>query len=653
MNIGIHYSNKQWEAPSPQDFQRLKLSKPECIKTCLFTQVGYDQIEVHKQLQRDFPDALIVARLFAGMGGGPWPAADFAKNFRNQIAALEGVVTWFEVHNEPNHERNVEGFGNTQAEYEEFAHWAERVLQLLKQNHPWAKWVFPGQLVDGGNHVNFWKANLDVIRQFDAWGVHCYWQFDNHTSREWGRCYEVAHELVPDKPIIITEFGDSHIFEGRKRTPAEKIPYYREWYQEADRQPYILGTALYILGPTPDWITAPGVPNFDVTEEMARAIGDIPRQDRQTVTQRDSKPVTVPEKPAPPPPQPAKELKPGMVSNQDIITTFANISRQLGLGQWDLLGRAGLNLTKLAAQRQAPFGKRKIDELPGLTIEQRTLIKAELVRRVSLRSGDEAVNVDLGIQPGASTGLLLKRPELVGTPLNPTRDMRINLAQAKSALEKRVAKVWNWYSLSLLAIADALELDPAVVVAVAAYQSDQRGKSPDGRLFIRFEPQVFYEKWGRNNADTFNAHFKFDHNQPQQGHGWRASATENWHTCHDSQQSEWNVFVLARTLDETAAKLSVRMGLTRMMGFNYAILGYQNVNEMFEAFGTSERYQLFALFDFIAGESGDNRRLLALRKHDFDTFAALHYGFGQAARFSVALHEAEATFERLNPVQNA
>src|SRR5262245_12492292 len=209
MNIGIHYSNKQWEAPNQQDWQRLQLAKPECIKTCLFTQVGYDQIGVHRRLRQEFPQALIVARLFAPMGGGPWPPDDFANQFQPHIAALQGTVEWFEVHNEPNHERNVEGFGNTPAQFQEFAQWAARVVQVLRSHHPWAKWVFPGQLVDGGNHVNFWRANLETIRQFDAFGVHCYWQFENHTSREWGRCYEVAHELVPNKPIIITEFGDS------------------------------------------------------------------------------------------------------------------------------------------------------------------------------------------------------------------------------------------------------------------------------------------------------------------------------------------------------------------------------------------------------------------------------------------------------------
>lgn len=651
MNIGIHYSNKQWEAPSSQDLQRLKLARPECIKTCLFTEFGYDQIETHKELRREFPNVLIVARLFAPMGGGPWSPNHFAQQFQPHIEKLKGVVEWFEVHNEPNHERGIEGFGTTQAEFKEFAHWAEQVLQLLKHDHPWAKWVFPGQLVDGGPYVNFWQANLEVIRKFDAWGVHCYWQGENHISREWGRAYEIAHELVPDKPIIITEFGDST----NNRTPQEKTPFYQEWYREVNKKPYILGTALYILAGTPDWINAPGIPNFDVIDDMARAIGEIPREAVQARAnggaQFEAAAVAEPPAPLPPPPT---ELRLGMVSNQDVITTFANVATQDGLGQWDLMKQAGLSLGELAAQRQAAYSKAKIDALPGLNENQRTRIKAELVRRARIHSADEAINFAPREEPVflPSHGLLLSRPELMGLPLAPPEELQIDLALAESAVEKRVAKAWNRYGIALLAIADALGLEPVMVMAVVSNQADRRGIAPDGRLLIRFEPQIFYEKWGQAHSERFADHFKFDPTQPHQDHHWRTSAGDEWQACHDNQASEWAAFRQARILDETAAKLSLQMGLAEMMGFNYAILGYHSVDGMFKALATNERYQLFALFDFIGGESSDSRRLAALRDDDFETFAALHYGFGHAARYSVGLRQAAEAFRRLNPISS-
>ncbi|MFH1086584.1 MAG: M23 family metallopeptidase, partial [Chloroflexota bacterium] len=45
-----------------------------------------------------------------------------------------------------------------------------------------------------------------------------------------------------------------------------------------------MGTALYILGGTQDWITHPNRPNFDVTAEMATAIGALPRKAPWPVT---------------------------------------------------------------------------------------------------------------------------------------------------------------------------------------------------------------------------------------------------------------------------------------------------------------------------------------------------------------------------------
>jgi hypothetical protein len=636
MNVGIHFSNKQWERPGHGDFERLKLSQPEAIKTCLFTQVGYDQIDVHKQLRAEYPDALIVARLFASMRGGPWPAADFAREFHDPIQALQGTVEWFEVHNEPNHDRDTEGFGHTPEQFKEFNDWAIDVLGRLRANHPWAKFVFPGQLVDPGQHVDFWKANLEAIRQFDAFGVHCYWQQNNHLSRDWGACYQVAHELVPGKPIIITEFGDST----NERSPADKISFYREWYAEVDKQPYILGTAVYILGGTPDWIERPGVPNFDVTDDMARAIGRLPRaaaQSRAGVSE-------------PPPHQPPRELAPGQVSNQDVISSFHDISLRLGLGQWDLLGQAGLSLGELVKARQAPYGGPKIDQMSGLTAEQRDLVKADLIRRAGLTGEEDDLNFDIAGGPSTSTGRLLDRPQLMGAPLGPARELRIDLGHARTGIEKRVARAWNRYGLLLLAVADELDLDPALAVAVVAVQSDRRGLAPDGRLLIRFEPQVFYQKWGNTNEEDFERHFTFDPDRPEQGHGWRPSGGEAWRDPHQNQVGEWEAFTLARALNDTAAKLSVRMGLVDTMGFNYALLGYQTVDGMFEAFATSERYQLFALFDFIGGGSNEDRRLIALRNQDLDTFAALHYGGRQAARYTITLRAAFEAFRRLSPV---
>ena len=76
---------------------------------------------------------------------------------------------------------------------------------------------------------------------------------------------------------IITEFGASTV--GRR--PAKKIKTYLDWYRQAGAKPYVKFTALYLFGGTPGRINQPGMANFDVTEDMARAIGDLPRLTRR------------------------------------------------------------------------------------------------------------------------------------------------------------------------------------------------------------------------------------------------------------------------------------------------------------------------------------------------------------------------------------
>jgi hypothetical protein len=276
MNAGIHFSNKYWELPNEEEFARLRLTRPECIKTCLFPDPRFDQVAVHHRLRQEHPQALIVARLFADMRGGAWRVDDFVTRFQPHIESVRPYVTWFEVHNEPNIDSAQagysEGFGPTDQDFQDFALWAEAAFARLRTNHPWARWVFPGNAIH--RYYEFWQALLPTIRKFDAWGVHCYWQADRHADPYFGRSYERAHELLPDKPIIITECGDSTV----GRSPAEKTPIYLDWFREVDKQPYVLGTALYILGGTQDWINKPGMPNFDVTQEMAVAIGELPRQ---------------------------------------------------------------------------------------------------------------------------------------------------------------------------------------------------------------------------------------------------------------------------------------------------------------------------------------------------------------------------------------
>jgi hypothetical protein len=164
---------------------------------------------------------------------------------------------------------------------------------------------------------------------------------------------------------------------------------------------------------------------------------------------------------------------------------------------------------------------------------------------------------------------------------------------------------------------------------------------------VRFENHIFYDTWGRENPDTFAAHFQFDSRRPWQKHRWRPASVGDWHDCHARQGDEWWVFQFAQSLDDTAAKLSTAMGLAQILGLNYAAIGHVSVDQMVQDFAWSECYQIMGLFDLIAGPDGKSRPLSALQAAGFEDFAALHLGGRQAARYSSLLRRAYEAFQRL------
>ncbi len=323
-----------------------------------------------------------------------------------------------------------------------------------------------------------------------------------------------------------------------------------------------------------------------------------------------------------------------------MITALHNASVKLGLGNWALMGRAGIKLADLVKDRRAPYQGPGIDQLTKLTEDQRNLVKEEL----SAILGPEA-EVEFGLVEELIA--LRDRNELVSVSLSLPRSERIDVASLKTSLEKRVARTWNRYGYLLLNVADVLGLDPGAVTAVLAAETDRRGINRQGRLNIRFENHIFYERWGKQNEEVFWQHFKFDPTQPWLGHRWRPGADSKWHDYHRRQDTEWQVFEFARSLDEDAAFLSTGMGLVHMMGFNYASIEYESAGQMFDAFSSGERYQIFAVFDFIAGPEGASRQLAALWKNDFDVFASLHYGSKQAARYGGLIHGLYEAFQEL------
>ncbi|MCC7358509.1 MAG: DUF3380 domain-containing protein [Anaerolineales bacterium] len=257
---------------------------------------------------------------------------------------------------------------------------------------------------------------------------------------------------------------------------------------------------------------------------------------------------------------------------------------------------------------------------------------------------------------GTDPGLLRARPDDAQRssiappgPLAPPAAQAITLGANASSAERQAANIWNKYGGLLAELSGKLRIDPGAAVTVLAIESGGRGFAADGRLIIRFENHLFFRQWGRQHAAVFNRHFSFNPEKNWLDHRWRQFTNRPFAAFHGTQDGEWQVFSFARSLDDTAAKLSISMGGPQIVGFNYPTLGYESVHQMFDAFSSGERQQIIGFFDFVQGAGRDSRRVLALQAGDFTTFASLYNGPGQAAKYGSLMQSVFDTFRRLKP----
>jgi uncharacterized protein YraI len=237
-------------------------------------------------------------------------------------------------------------------------------------------------------------------------------------------------------------------------------------------------------------------------------------------------------------------------------------------------------------------------------------------------------------------------PPLPDVPLEPADTEKIVITGA-TGNDARIARTWNRFGGLLAELSNRLRIDPGVAVAVLVAESGGSGFSSDGRMIIRFENHIFNNFWGKQNPAVFAQHFKFDSPRTWQGHQWRPTADSPWRSFHGNQSREWEVFNFAAGLNETAAKKSISMGGPQIMGFNFSTLGYESVQQMFTAFSASEAHQIIGFFNFVQGPATDTRRMLALQRLDFDSFAALYNGPGQAALYGEIIRNLFDAYRRL------
>ncbi len=259
-----------------------------------------------------------------------------------------------------------------------------------------------------------------------------------------------------------------------------------------------------------------------------------------------------------------------------------------------------------------------------------------------------------GTQPATTiTKITTTAPaDLANVPLEASADQRLPVNPKDPLLNRLAADIWNRFGNLLSVLANELKIDPAVAIAVFAVESGGRGFGPDGRMIIRFENQIFWDKWGSKQPDIYNQHFAFNPQQRWLDHKWRPTAGEPWRPTdradfHGNQGREWEVLTFARSLNDTAAKLSISMGSPQIMGFNFATLGFESVHQMFDAFALNDRNQIIGFFDFVQGPSSNSRRVLALQQQDFTAFASQYNGPGQAAKYGSLIKTTFDAFHKM------
>lgn len=664
--VGVHGRNDT--TFSEDDYRVIAESCVEAIKMMSLTDPA-----VFAHIKAINPDIEIITRLYDDRihHGHPTPA-EFADKMIPIMQALRPHCTKFQIANEPNHVQRYEGWGAEDADAADFNAWFLAVYQLLKQACPWASLGFPGLAVpDFAHRDRTWLAICQpAIEQADWLGVHCYWQTPTDRpsvmfDEQFGLTFKYYHAQYPNKTLEILECGNSNVHNPAWPISQDDIAReYVTWLQEVFRYPYINSTAFFLLSSpdTTNWDFFAWRTENNFVKPVAHAIATMHRPPR--ISMPDIGPgsgPTVPTQPPPPaePPSSTEPAQPrpqpttppetpgpslplptlrGRYTNNQIIDAFYDASVKLGLGDWTLMGKAGVSLDVLVRDRAASYDGPEFDQMTELSPIEQQALRTEL-------ADFDAVSFEPGVfEP---VGLLWSRADLATVRPSLPRALQIPAARATNSLQRRVIAAWNGYGWLILRVSELLWLPPAAAVAVLAVYAPGPPFGRDGRLTVRFEPHIFYDLWGEEYRAPFARHFRFDLQRPWQGHAWRADPDSPWRKVHASHADEWGALTQAHRLDEDAALAATSLGAPRIMGFNHALAGFESAGQMFDAFRASRRNQILAFFDFIGDPTSITPAVQALQQYDLVAFAARYSGSHQAAVYAPQLQAAADWFRSL------
>lgn len=269
--VGLHARNDV--TFPPEDYKLIKEARIETLKTMSLTEVG-----VYKKLREENPHLEFIVRLWDdtfGVGKHPTPQ-EFVDKVAPYIKALQPYAVKFEIHNEPNHSERYEGWGPTNDDARDFREWYLEVLKRLRELFPWAKFGFPGLALNYPHRDLEWlRICREAVEQSDWLGCHCYWQYDNMLSEDWGLRFKKYHEMFPEKIIEITEFGDS-----TPDLPREEMARkYVEYYQELYKYPYVASACAFLASsPDPTWANFTWRSETGEFYPVVYAVGQMPRK---------------------------------------------------------------------------------------------------------------------------------------------------------------------------------------------------------------------------------------------------------------------------------------------------------------------------------------------------------------------------------------
>ena len=163
------------------------------------------------------------------------------------------------------------------------------------------------------------------------------------------------------------------------------------------------------------------------------------------------------------------------------------------------------------------------------------------------------------------------------------------------------------------------EIDARLVKALAIKESKKGGFGPDGRPTIAFEGHQF-RKWSHKRFDLTHPDLSYRYVKSPQAEGyWRPKWVHN----NADHATAWRTLTRAMELDRTAALLSTSWGVFQVMGFNYDMLGFKDVETMVEFAKQGERQQLELFTRFCKTRKG---LVQAMQSKDFAEIGNLYNG---------------------------